>query len=204
MKRVEKLPPAFKRFRKMLGVLDFTVFEGAVGTEEEILSAIGQAIPDADVERLSSFGSRRIREPAFFGEWYDGGSGMLLMRGTYRTADGTELIDPKVKKIEGVKIVSGAGAIPDVGAGGQFAYAFSSPPYGLHARPREIQCVFAEIRAFILPPEEASTILDWSSPRLPEVSPYFAAGVDWWGVFLFSIHIPAMNRLTIVAGSTTD
>jgi hypothetical protein len=29
-------------------------------------------------------------------------------------------------------------------------------------------------------------------------------GMEWWGIFLFSIHVPAIERLTIVAGSTTD
>ena len=204
MQRVEKLPPAFKRFHKMSGVLDFAVFEGASGTKEEILSAISQAIPNANVDRLSSLGSRRIKERAFFGDWYDRDSGMLLRLGSYDTADGQTLTNPKLKKLQGVKIVSGAVNIPDPGGGGQFAYAFSHPPYGLRGSPREVQSIFAEIRDFILPPGEVSEILDWSSPQLPEVSAYFANGMEWWGVFLFSIHIPASGRLTIIAGSTTD
>jgi steroid 5-alpha reductase family enzyme len=67
-----------------------------------------------------------------------------------------------------------------------------------------VQAVFDEIRDFILPPAHQYEICDWSSPRLPEVSDYFTDGMEWWGVFLFSIYVPALKRLTIVAGSTTD
>jgi steroid 5-alpha reductase family enzyme len=67
-----------------------------------------------------------------------------------------------------------------------------------------VQTLFEEIRDFILPPALECEICDWSSPRLPEVSDYFADGMEWWGIFLFSVYIPALNRLTVVAGSTTD
>ncbi len=207
MKLVDKLPPAFKRFEKMLGVLDFAVFDEAGGTEEEILSAIPQALGHAhsfDADRLRLLGCKRMHQRAFFGDWYDLDSGSLVKVGGYRTADGSELHNPKLKKLDGVKIMSGASPCPEAGAGGQFAYAFANPPYGLKGRPSEVQSVFTEVRDFILPPTHRSEICDWSSPQLPEVSDYFAAGMEWWGAFLFSIHIPAIERLTVIAGSTTD
>ncbi len=205
MNRIEKLPPAFERFDDMLGVLDFAVFENAGGTAEEVLSAIPQALRHFhryDAGKLRALGSRRITEKAFFGDWYDPDSGNLLRLGRYKTADGSQLTDPVLSSLDGVKIISGASACPETG--GQFAYAFSSPPYPLDARPGEVQAVFEEIRDFILPPHRASEILDWSDMRLPEVSDYFDDGAEWWGVFLFSVHIPSMRRLTIIAGSTTD
>ena len=207
MKLVDNLPPAFKRYKKMLGVLDFAVFDEADGTEEEILSAIPQALRHAhsfDADRLRLLGCKRIRERAFFGDWYDPDSGNLLKVGEYRTADGSELQNPTLKKLERVNIVSGFSPAPEAGAGEQFAYAFSHPPYGLKGQPSEVQAAFAEVRDFVLPPPHRGEICDWSNPRLPEVSDYFAAGMEWWGVFLFSIHIPAIKRLTIIAGSTTD
>jgi hypothetical protein len=207
MKLLEKLPSAFKRYDKMRGVLDFAVFEDAGGTEEEILSAIPQALRHSrtfDAERLRSLGCRRIRERKFFGDWYEFDGGKLLKIGSYKTANGSELKDPKLKKLDGVKIISGASPCPEAGAGGQFAYAFSRPPYSLKGRPSEVQAIFEEIRDFVLPPTHPADICDWSSPHLPEVSDYFAAGMEWWGVFLFSIHIPAIQQLTIIAGSSTD
>ncbi|MBB5711618.1 hypothetical protein [Sphingomonas xinjiangensis] len=207
MKRVENLPPAFKRYSKMLGVLDFAVFDDAGGTEQEILTAIPHAIRHAGTfseAKLRALGCKPIRERAFFGDWYDLESGMLLKVGSYKLADGSELHNPKLKKLDGVKFMSGAAACPEAGVGGQFAYAFSNPPYGLKGKPSEVQSVFDDIRDFILPATQQSAIRDWTSPNLPDVSDYFAPGMEWWGVFLFSVHIPEIQRLTIIAGSTTD
>lgn len=207
MERIAKLPPAFKRYTKMFGALNFAVFDRADGTEEEVLFAIAKALPDAcnlDAKKLRSLGFRRIGERKFFGDWYDPENGMLLKIGNYKTADGSNLENPVLKTLDRVKITSGTSTCPDAGIGGQFAYAFSTPPYGLKGRPSEVQTIFEEIRDFILPPVHEAQIWDWSSPQLPEVSAYFSSGMEWWGVFLFSIHIPAIQRLTIVAGSTTD
>ena len=89
-------------------------------------------------------------------------------------------------------------------AGGQFAYAFSCPPYRLQAKASAIQSTFDEIREFISPSKTEIHIWHWSNPALPQVSDYFAAGMEWWVVYLFSIHVPARRRLTIIAGSATD
>lgn len=207
MKPVRQRPPGLGRYERMGGVLDFAVFEETRGTEEELLLAIAAALgrrASFDPARLRSLGARRIDERAFFGDWHDHESGALLRLGSYTTADGRHLRNPKLSDLEGTSIRSGGGEIPAAGTGGQFAYAFSRPPYPLEARPRQVQAVFDEIRSFILPHGHHSEILDWSSPHLPEVSDYFDAGMEWWGVFLFSIHVPALQRLTVIAGSTTD
>jgi hypothetical protein len=68
----------------------------------------------------------------------------------------------------------------------------------------EVQELFTAVRKFVLPPNLEHHILDWTSPRLPEVSKFFAAGMEWWGVFLFTVHVPAIRRLTVIAGSTSD
>src|SRR5215475_1219149 len=113
MERVLPLPPAFGRFRAMGGVLDFAVFRDADSTQEEILSAVPQALYGCtyDREKLRSLGGRRITERTFFGDWYDYERGLLLITehdvsGTWTTTDG------------------------------QFAYAFLHPPYGLHPKPQ--------------------------------------------------------------------
>lgn len=207
MNRLSKLPPAFRRFDRIGGVLEFNVFDGAEGGDEQIFEAMRLVLPHGkrfEPERLRTLGYRRINEHALFGDWYDRPSGRLLRRGDYDTDDGRKLKDPELVTLDRVKIMSGAAPVPDAGAGGQFAYAFANPPYTLRARPSEVQALFDEIREFILPPLQWSEIRDWSSPRLTEVSDYFDLGMEWWGVFLFTIHVPALQRLTIVAGSTTD
>jgi hypothetical protein len=204
MRRLRKLPPSFKRFRRMGGVLEFAIFEGSTASEEEVFAGIEELLPGFDAAKLRFLGSRKIKERRFLGEWHDPATGNLIKRGSYTLFDGTELLDPPLKKLDRARIASGASGIPGAGDGGDFAYAFTCPPYGLHARPSEVQAVFDDILEFIMPRSEPVEILDWTSPRLPEVSPYFEPGIDWWGVFLFSLYVPALHRLTIVAGSATD
>jgi hypothetical protein len=207
MKKIERLPPAFHRLQEVGGVLEFAVFEEAEGTQDEIVAAILSAlsqIATVDPEALRSVGYRRITERAFFGDWYEPDAGALIKLGDWQTDAGEELHSPRLNDLEHRRIVSGGGSIPKAGAGGQFAYAFTEPPYGLRAPPSEVQALFDQICSFMMPPKSEVHVLDWSSDRLPDVSDYFADGMEWWGVFLFSVHVPALKRLTIVAGSSTD
>lgn len=183
MKPTPERPASIDRYHAIGGVLDIALFEETEGGEEDILDAIALTLDVADFRRaaLLSLGYRRIDEAMLFGSRYDPATGALI-------AD----------------MRSAAFEIPEPGAGGELAYAFAFPPYPLDARPAEIQSLFDDLRHAILPAHGEATILDWSSPRLPEVSAYFEPGMEWWGVFLFSIHIPAIRRLTIIAGSTTD
>jgi hypothetical protein len=206
MRPVEKPPASIRRYRQIGGVLDFAFFEEAGGAGDEILAAVPHALRGHRVyraEKLRELGGRRIRERAFFGEWYDPESAAVLRLG-HHVGGGRIFENPKLRDLDGVKILNSSMPVPEPGEGGGFAYAFSHPPYGLDARPAEVQDLFDSLVHFILPDRMEHTILDWTSPRLREVSDYFEAGMEWWGVFLFSIHVPAIRRLTIIAGSTTD
>ncbi len=100
----------------------------------------------------------------------------------------------------GVKIMSGGSAAPKPAGSSPTL----SPVRPIRSTPaRRSSAVFDEIWISYYR-RTASEILDWSDARLPEVSDYFDDGAEWWGVFLFSVHIPSMRRLTIIAGSTTD
>ena len=207
MERVQKLPSVFERARKAGVVLDFAMFDGAIGTEAEIVDAVPQVFArrsNFDAGRLRTLGSRVIWKRQFLGDWYDPENKALIKFGDWRTDDGRELHNPLLKTLDRVRFQSGGIEIPDAGTGGNFAYAFSSPPYSLQAKPSEIQAIFDSILTIILPTKVVAEIRDWSDARLPEVSDYFEHGMEWWGVFLFSIHLPALERLTIIAGSTTD
>jgi hypothetical protein len=198
------LPTALTRYFDIGGVLLFTVFADVDGDEESCICAIASVVPGVNTSDLRALGSRRVDDQAFFGDWRDTSTGDLLLRGTYTTEDGRTLTNPRLRDLDDVVIDYGGGEIPDTGAGGQFAYAFSWTPYGLQERPSKIQDLFDAVTDFILPPTLDHEIRDWSSPRLPEVSRYFEAGAEWWGVFLFTIYVPATRQLTVIAGSTTD
>lgn len=208
MKRIAPLPPAFREFEQTGGVLEFAVFEDAQGTEDELISAIASTlnpIAPVNTEALRSIGSRHITRQQFFGDWYDLDSASLIRVGDWKIEGERKLrTNPRFADIGQKKIISGGGSIPEAGTGGQFAFAFTEPPYGLRASYGEIQILFDQIREFLMPPGSQIDILDWSSDRLPDVCTYFADGMEWWGVFLFSLYVPALKRLTIIAGSTTD
>lgn len=207
MQRVHRLPSPFRRFRKIGGVLDFGVFGDSDGTDADIAEAVGETLRHGrrfDGDRLIALGSRPVFKRALLGDWYDPESKTLLRRGEWTTSDGRELKDPPLPSLGNTKLVSGVGTLPEVGASGQLAYAFSCPPYTLDAKPAEVQELFDAIIAFLLPRELHHEIRDWSSPALVEVSDYFEAGAEWWGVHLYTIHIPELRRLAVIAGSTSD
>ncbi len=211
MERLLTLPAAFDRYTSIGGVLDFALFDDSDGSEAEVLTAIEQCLRTAlpedapfDREALRQSGSRVIGQAEFLGDHFDAEAGQLLKRGSWTLANGMELEDPLLVDLQGHSITNGSMGLPNVGSGGQFALAFSEPPYGLQADPVEVQHLFDSIRSLILPGHAETEIRDWTSTDLPEVSAYFDAGMEWWGVYLFSLHTPQTRRLTVIAGSTTD
>ena len=204
MRAVKKLPAAFGRYEQIGGALHFVVFDDAQGSDAEARAAMATSVPGWRPNASEALSCREIDRLSFFGEWYDPATKSLLRIGEYTTSEGRALVNPKLKELRGVEVISGAGPIPEVGTGGEFAYGFSWTPYGLRAEPEEVQELFEAITEFILPANLDYKILDWSSRHLSQVSSYFTAGMGWWGVFLFTIHVPEIQRLTVIAGSTSD
>lgn len=211
MECIEKEPGSVSRYREIGGVLDFAFFEDVGDTVQSAHEATEQALKRVLGERerfdpalLRSAPYRKLGKDAFLGDWFDSRSGLLIHRGGVTTDTGQNLVDPTYKQLEGLRIQSSGSPVPALWAGGQFAYAFSQPPYGLQASPGEIQALFSKVCDVILPPWLDSEILDWGSRDLMAVSDYFQAGAEWWGAFLFTVRIPAQQRMTVILGSTTD
>lgn len=203
--RSTELPPFFARYYEIGGVIEFHVFaEVAALTEVIALDAIVQSVPDIDRNKLRAIGCRELDDQIFLGEWYDPLRNALIDRGTRRTSDGRVFENAILVDLDGIDIAGGATELPDPGSGGNFAYAFSKPPYGLRARPAEVQRIFDSIKMYLLPPRHGHKIMDWSDPRLPEASAFFGPGMEWWGVFLFVVFVPDFQRLVVVLASTTD
>ena len=201
------LPPAFDRFDRAGGCLHFATFECAEDDINTAASAIVSLISRFDeirLEGLLASGCREISEAHFFGDWYDPSNGRLRKQGSVHTAAGRDLRNPYLIDLEGQDIRGSSHAGPSTFGGGNFAYAFFSTPYGMTASPAEIQSIFDAVRRFILPPRHKAVIRDWTSEALPDISRYFEMGAEWWGVFLFTIYVPDLNQLTVIAGSTTD
>ena len=202
------LPPLFERLAGIGVELQFSVFENVDGDPQSAVAAIGAMLAgvgeDMDAALLTELGGRRISEATFLGDWVDPATRALIQRGTWTAKDGRKRVDPVLTTLEGEAFGGLASGIPPMGSGGQFAYAFLCPPFGLQASPVEIQSLFDGLLAFLLPPGQASEITDWSCPELYDVSSYFSAGLEWWGVFLFTIWQPGSRRLIVIGASTTD
>lgn len=203
MLRLETPPSSIAQYREAGGELEFEIFEDADGTPDEVFAALCNWIPDCNTDALRAVGFRQIEDAQFYGDWFDPSSNSLLQKGFTQTGD-AEFVDVRLADLEGARVVGSGGPIPPAGDGGQFAYAFSRPPYGISLSPKATQELFDKLRQFIAPPGVDHIILDWTSAELPNVSPYFEAGMEWWGVFLFSIYIPDYRRLTLIRGSATD
>jgi hypothetical protein len=128
----------------------------------------------------------------FWAPWADAETKTLRKRGNYTTSRRHKLIDPSCEQLESLRrageyITKGGGDIPELWAGGQFAFVFSDPPYGLLATPGEAQALFREILELILPRDRQIDLRDWGSPGLPDICPaYFQPGTEWWGVFFLA------------------
>ncbi|WP_439540480.1 hypothetical protein [Sphingomonas sp.] len=207
MDRVRKLPGAFAAYQKIGGALDFAVFHAEQPSECDLTAAIGVTVGQPfDAMLMASMGSRARSRRDLLGDWYEPSTGKLIKRGSYTLRDGREITDPKLENIPRKGIMSGATVtpLPAAGPDGGLAYAFANPPYTLSAAGERVQELFDTIFDFIMPKGVCHEIRDWTHPDLPRVSPYFAPGMEWWGVFLFTIHVPSLARLTVIAGSTTD
>jgi len=138
MRIVGDLPVAFERFTQIGGALHFVVFEDAHGGDAEALTAIASSVPGWRANLSRTLINRQIGRLAFFGDWYDAATGSLLKIGEYTDSDGKVIVNPKLRDLRGVRLVSGGGPIPEIGTG-QFAYAFSWTPYGLRLPSRALQ-----------------------------------------------------------------
>lgn len=201
---LDPTPASFTHYHEIGGAVIFRVFDDADGTEDEAFDVICRCVPDCNADALRAIGFSVIDDAKFFGDWYDLESAALVRRGDFTLESGRRLLDAKLVEFEGERVLHGGNPVPEPGAGGNLAWAFAFPPYGLRATPREIQNLFDKIRHLILPPKLEHAIRDWTSPDLQKASPFFEAGMEWWGVFLFTLYVPAYRRLTVAYASTTD
>lgn len=206
MRRVTEVPEAVQQALHDTGVvLAFASFTDVDGTESEARDAVAaaleyeyaqmlaywnatpQATPWAAPDRavLPQLTSRTLTREAFLGDYVDVASGTRLFSKAYISARGTSM--------------------PDLWKGGHFGYAFSTSPYGIRVDAERMQALFDGVCAWILPAGRTCTILDWGSPVLLDLWPdYFEPGTEWWGVFLFTVHVAEERQLTVILGAATD
>ncbi|WP_299327008.1 hypothetical protein [Parasphingopyxis sp.] len=164
--------------------------------------------------------SLNIRE--FFGRWYDFNRGLLVEQGYWEFADGsrienTPLVDLPKYATKSQK--AGGFDCPEIECRGNYAYAFSNAVHGpnhFKHGPR-FQEIFDLLNEQIFPSGYSPTVdqaalrinstpvvYDWSTPELERFSRFFEAGLEWWGIFLFTVHDPLTSRLAVISASETD
>jgi hypothetical protein len=208
-------PTVIDEFKKIGGVVDFSLFANVGSFDASVSEAFAShlssasvwstALPNTvDLDVIETLPRRSVWKKEFLGDWYDPETKLLRLVGGGKLTDGTELENPTFNKLYGKKTSNWGAGLPEPGSGGQFAYAFSQPPYGLQADYREIQRLFDSVLACLFEEGVQTEITDWSSPELVRLSSYFSHGLDWWGVFLFTLFTPANGTLTLISASTSD
>lgn len=214
MYRVTNPPVIFKL--AAIGVeLDYSFFAGAEPDRLSRLLAVDAHLVRADSPRqwhlpadaivaLQSLNERPITREIFLGDWCDPRDLMLIRRGSGEVEGLGRVSDIRYDKLGEAPFRSWGGANPDCEEPGQYAYAFSCPPYGLKGPSAKIQRLFKASTELILGRGGRIEIFDWSGGDLTRVHPTFEAGMEWWGVFLFTVFNPGDHSMVVISGSTTD
>ncbi len=214
---MERLTPprALAAFRAAGGVIDYSFF---LATDED-LATVGTAMqrhfseldgvgplwrPSFDAAALETLPRRKVDKVTLFGSWYEPSTGELKKLGSGVVKGKGNLTDPLYSELGTGRTLNWAGPAPEAGTGGQYAYAFTEPPHGLSAEPATVQSLFDDINSEVFPSKFDHLIVDWSGEDLVKLSNYFEAGMEWWGVLLFTVYVPHLQRLTVVSASTTD
>ena len=205
-------------------MLYFVSFADAGADEATAREAVGLALEQIEAEmqpplpgraggfdctRLAALIPRILTRERFLGDWVDARSGQnLVFNGDYRLSDGRTLHRPSYEALQRTHeqgaAFAGSGFCSPTGDG-QFGYAFAQPPYGLRADFAAIQKAFDAVCAVVLPSWTDCSFLDWDVSGHPGIFPdLFDAGMEWWGVFQFTVHVPAERRLTVIVGSASD
>ena len=206
-------PNAIAQFREAGGEVDYSIFCNFSDDPQSLEQAVECHLlaratpywkPWVKVENIKSLPHELIDEIRFFGDWYDAENSSLRLLGSGNIKGMGRVSDPLYKDLKGCRVDYWGHNPPGIGSGGQYAYAFCCPPHGLGASFDQIQDWFDAINKIILPQNIPSVITDWSSARLGHLSNYFEAGLEWWGVFMFTIGVPEIQQLTVISASTTD
>ncbi|MFU7529105.1 hypothetical protein [Qipengyuania sp. ASV99] len=161
-------------------------------------------LPADAVAALQSLNQCNLTREAFLGEWCDPRDLMLIKRGSGEVEGLGQVSDIRYDKLGEAPFRSWGGATPDCEEPGQYAYAFSCPPYSLEGPSAKIQRLFKASTELLLGRGERIEIFDWSRGDLTRVHPLFEAGMEWWGVFLFTIFKLDDHSMFVISGSTTD
>lgn len=200
MIEVQKTPDAVAQYQDLGGALTIKLFEDASADRQDHARALAAAIGTTDADDLARLAPHEIDEATFHGAWFDTAAQRLVQRGVWEDQNGRRQQDPWFSDHNWV---SGSNTLPALWDPGNFAFAFCHPPNGLGADSREIERLYLDVCAILLP-AGPKQILNWHGPDLVRIAPDLEEGTEWWGVFAFTIHCAEQNRIAAIAGAATD
>ncbi len=215
----QPLPASIERFQNSGGALEYSVFLGDCNGLETHRRAIDAHLTNAAIAAdhddtwtlpadqatyLQTLEERELTPEQFFGDSCDPVDRMLIRQGSGDVKGLGRLTNPRYGTLYGRKFGSWGFGVPGHKQAGQYAFAFAQPPYSLRMSLEETQSCFSAINDVILPAGEPAVIFDWSAKDLVPLDPYFEAGAEWWGMFLFTIHHPSLSQMIVISGSSTD
>ncbi|PLK25753.1 hypothetical protein [Novosphingobium sp. TH158] len=204
-------PSEIWRYEEAGGVIHHSFFFDADGDDESLYAAITWHLARLidheygtgwlDSRKLPALEREVIDRRTFLGDYYDMEREALIWPGTGLTESGEMVADPLWDATDPLKLKHYE---PDSVWNGNYSYAFAHAIHPLQMPKLEVQILFRQIVAMLLPYSGDEIITDWSSKALGGVCEHFLAGLEYWGVFLFTIHHPSTRRLIVISASTTD
>ncbi|MEM7346589.1 MAG: hypothetical protein AAF485_20290 [Chloroflexota bacterium] len=177
----DELSSLFERFHSVGGAVDYILIDPGTHQPSEALHQIAaivcmELLNDKDPSSrwcCDYDTSQMYAEPINISKFL----------GSYFDTDTHRIIRPK--------------SYPDLG----YAFAFSSPPYGLRVSLEEVNELFLAINTHLFNNfSDALDIYQWST----NWSNYFIAGNEWWGSFFWTIHNKSRDFIVVVGASETD
>ena len=186
--------------------------------EEVLQRASAQGLPPETFQQLrpkeppTQQAGRMVDPAVFFGPQFDVNAGKLILRGRspnylnrYFYFDAEE--KPATVIYEYLR--PGHDHPYYQGFTKGYAGAFTDPPYGLsvyannqiRTLPKvEVNQLFLALNQALFGSLATMQIYEWPT----DWSPYFDAGHEWWGSFLWTLYNPSQQWMVGVAASTTD
>jgi hypothetical protein len=196
---------AYERHQEMSGVLNIQIFNACEDTLENHRSALASVLELSAPKPLEVLSPKRISQAAFHGDFFDKKTGHLVPGGQLVDDYGNKITKPYLTDIHHKK---GSSYNPPGGQTGSFAFAYLLPPYGLFRHNAkltniEIEQTYLEMCDYMMPSKN-NHILNWVEPKLIEIAPHLEKGMEWWGVYAYTIHNAEKRMVSAIVAAETD
>ncbi|MCW2241599.1 hypothetical protein [Azospirillum canadense] len=177
MRPAHLLAPALYSYRKLGGALSFSVFDEFDGSDARLREALAYAINEACGGR-DFINLERIAQL----------SGREISREDFLAFSMSDPLDWRPERVFG-----------------RFGLALALSYSQYRPGSPGSEKLFDEMVEAVSPSSRDRHFWDWKTWDLPSISPYFTSDylgrMEWWNVYLLTVHVPAEERLFVIVGS---